>query len=119
MPAKKKSEQQVVHLNVAGHTVVVNSDMSEDQITAHIWFALQCHDHKEQLTKDFQTSNTQLSAENDWYAEENTKLNFNIEIQVMMLNEIKKIIWDDKYKEIRDKVTSSPEFLKLKERAWL
>lgn len=118
--AKKKKElPSEVVLNIKWHQVPINSDMTEDQINYSIWFALQCHDFLEQNTIEFETSNVQLNAENDWYAEINNKLNFNIEIQVMMLNLIKKEIGDEKYKAIRNKVTTCPEYLKLKSRAGL
>ena len=120
MATKKIKELPAeVVLNVKWHQVPINSDMTEEQINSSIWFALQCHDYMDQQTKEYQTSNTQLEAENKIFAESNNKLNFNIEIQVMMLNLIKKELGDDKYADIRKQVVTCPEYLKLKSRAWL
>lgn len=116
-PAKKKELPVEVTLDVKGHSVVVNADMTEDKINEHIWFALQCNWHLESLEKDFKTPNAQLEWENKDFNEINNKLTFNIEIQVMMLNLMKKEIWEEKYAAIRKEVVTSPEYLKLKERA--
>lgn len=119
-PAKKKKEELIeVLLNIKWHTTAVNWDMTEDEIDARIWFALQCAWQAEMLTKDFKISNVQLEEENKWFNEINNQLNFNIEIQTMMLNILKKEVWDDRYAEIRKQVTTCDEFKKLKSRAWL
>lgn len=115
---KKKELPTEVVLNIKSHQVSVHSDMTEDEMEKAIGFALQCNWHLEEMSKDFKTAHEQLQFENEWFAEINNKLTFNIEIQVMMLDLMKKEIWDEKYAEIRKQVTTCPEYLKLRQRAW-
>lgn len=62
-------------------------------------------------------SNEQLLAENRSFSKINNTLNYNIEVQIMLLNELKILVWDEKYSELRAGVVASPEFKKLTSRA--
>lgn len=116
---RKKEKTIECKLNIFNSIVNLSSDMSEDDIDKAIWFWMLCSSKLDEIKNQPLTANAQLEEENKSLVEINNKLNYNIEVQVMMLNKLKEIVWDEKYKEVRDEVTSSSEFRKLTSRAWL
>jgi len=115
--ATKKPKVFMGILNCWQTQVNTSSDMTEDELEAAIVFWNLCTQKMYEVKDPPVTANAQLDAENKVFAETNNKLNYNIEVQVMVLNELKKEVWDKKYSEIKNIVISSPEFKKLTSRA--
>ena len=121
MPAKKikNPEATFLKLNIAGHIIEINSDMTVEEIEKHIFFALQSNQILIDMEKEYETPNTQLSAENSELVKQNKINIYNIEVQTMLLNHIKNKIWFETYNIFKEEVLKSDEFKKLKSRNWL
>ena len=122
MPPKKKAEEAIIHcatVNVLWTQVELTSDMTEEVMTEAIWFWALCWDLVTSCLDWHVTANAQLTWEADALEQTNKKLNYNIEVQTMLLQDIKQHIWDKKYKELRATLLESDEFKKLTDRNWL
>ena len=122
MPPKKKAEEAIIYcatVNVLWAQVELTSDMTEEVMTEAIWFWALCWDLVTSCLVWHVTANAQLTWEADALEQTNKKLNYNIEVQTMLLQDIKQHIWDNKYKELRATLLESDEFKKLTDRNWL
>lgn len=116
MPTKKEND---IQLNVQWHLISVSHTDTSEDIMKKVSSLFSINDFLIEELSWYTIPNDQLKAENETLVRDNNTLNFNIEIQVMMLNKLKEIVWEDKYNEIKKDLIKSDSYLKLKDRAWL
>ena len=116
MPTKKEND---IHFKINWHTILLSHTDSEEDMMKKISSVLSFEEVLKNELSEYKVPNEQLVAENNELVKLNTTLNFNIEIQVMMLDRLKTAVWEEEYNKIRKEITSSDLFAKLKDRAWL
>ena len=116
MPPKKTPD---LHIKYMWHTILLSSNDSNEELISKMAAIASIQDTINEHSDLHKLPNEQLKAENEELNKLNNTLNFNIEIQVMMLDKLKEKIWEEEYNKIKKEIITSELYLKLKERAWL